>query len=70
MWRRHGDDEGVVVLEPGVCLTIPLGTEFQFRTTGDDPLQAIGVTMPPWPGAGEVVTLDGPWSPTVERGAL
>jgi mannose-6-phosphate isomerase-like protein (cupin superfamily) len=70
MWRRHGGDESVVSLAPGICLTIPVGTEFQFRATGDEPLKAIGMTMPPWPGAGEVVTIDGPWPPTVERGPL
>ncbi|HEX6722339.1 MAG TPA: hypothetical protein VF107_12280, partial [Burkholderiaceae bacterium] len=26
MWRRAGEHEEVTVLEPGVCLTIPLGT--------------------------------------------
>ena len=34
MWRRQGDRESVVALEPGVCLTIPLGTHFQFRSLG------------------------------------
>jgi mannose-6-phosphate isomerase-like protein (cupin superfamily) len=55
----------VVALEPGVCLTIPLGTRFQFRTLGDEPLAAVAVTMPPWPGEGEAVVVDGAWPPTV-----
>lgn len=63
MWRRHGDEESVVALEPGVCLTIPLGTRFQFRALGDEPLAAIGVTMPPWPGPDEAILVDGPWQP-------
>ena len=31
MWRRQDDHEEIVTVEPGVCLTIPLGTHFQFR---------------------------------------
>ena len=65
MWRRQGDREEVVPLERGVCLTIPLGTRFQFRAFGDEPLAALGVTMPPWPGEGEAVLASGPWAPTV-----
>src|SRR5690349_18273711 len=61
MWRRHGDREEVVALSPGTCLTIPVGTRFQFRATADAPLDAIGITMPPWPGEGEAVAVDGPW---------
>src|SRR5258705_3765954 len=34
MWRKLGDHEEVVPLEPGVSLTIPLGTHFQFRSFG------------------------------------
>ena len=52
MWRRQNGREEVVAVEPGVCLTIPLGTHFQFRALGDEPLAAIAVTMPPWPGGG------------------
>ena len=28
---------GIVDVSPGVCLTIPLGTHFQFRAIGDAP---------------------------------
>jgi mannose-6-phosphate isomerase-like protein (cupin superfamily) len=31
MWRRHGDEETVVQVAPGVSLAIPLGTRFQLR---------------------------------------
>lgn len=65
MWRRQGEREEVVALEPGVCLTIPLGTAFQFRALGDAPLAAVAVTMPPWPGEGEAVAVGGRWAPTV-----
>ncbi|TAM82712.1 MAG: cupin domain-containing protein [Acidobacteria bacterium] len=65
MWRELDGVAETVEVYPGVCLTIPLGTCFQFRCTGKDPLEAIGVTMPPWPGEGEAVLMEGPWLPTV-----
>ncbi len=49
MWRHDGCREEVVTLKPGICLTIPVGTSFQFRATGESPLSAFAVTMPPWP---------------------
>jgi mannose-6-phosphate isomerase-like protein (cupin superfamily) len=61
MWRRQHDREQVVGLEPGVCLTIPLGTRFQFRAGADEPLVIVGVTLPPWPGDEEAVFVDGAW---------
>jgi mannose-6-phosphate isomerase-like protein (cupin superfamily) len=69
MWRQRGGHEQIVEVAPGVCITIPVGTAFQFRSSGDEPLIAIGATMPPWPGAGEAVIVDGPWNPTVAPGA-
>ena len=59
MWRRTGDVETIVAVDPGVCLTIPAGTRFQFRTLGSKRLAAIGVTMPPWPGDDEAIPVDG-----------
>lgn len=67
MWRRLGEREDVVPVEPGVCLTIPVGTHFQFRSFGDEPLAAIGVTMPPWPGNEEAYEVEGRWKPTAPR---
>ncbi|HEU5296328.1 MAG TPA: cupin domain-containing protein [Burkholderiaceae bacterium] len=61
MWRKQGEREEVVTVERGVCLTIPLGTHFQFRSFGDEPLAAVGVTMPPWPGEGEAFEVRGKW---------
>ena len=55
--------DGHVDVHPGVCLTIPLGARFQFRAFGGEPLSAIGVTMPPWPGEGEAIVVEGPWTP-------
>ena len=65
MWRRQGECEETVPVDPGVCLTIPLGTRFQFRSFGPDPLAAVAVTMPPWPGEGEASAAEGAWAPTV-----
>lgn len=65
MWRKQADRASVVDVYPGVCITIPLGTRFQFRADGPEPLAAVGVTMPPWPGADEAVIVTGEWQPTV-----
>ncbi|MDA1097780.1 MAG: cupin domain-containing protein [Proteobacteria bacterium] len=65
MWRRQGEREDVVAVERGVCLTIPLGTHFQFRAVGDQPLAAVAVTMPPWPDTEEALQVEGKWPPTV-----
>ena len=64
MWRKQNEHASVVDVYPGVSLTIPLGTQFQFRSFGDEPLAAIGVTMPPWPGEGEAIIVKGEWQPT------
>ena len=64
MWRCAGDHAVTVPLASGTCLTIPVGTTFQFRCIGADPLAAVAVTMPPWPGEGEAVMAEGPWTPT------
>jgi len=65
MWRKQGEDAEIVDVFPGVCLTIPLGTHFQFRSFGDEALAAVGVTMPPWPGEEEAIEVAGMWAPTV-----
>ena len=67
MWRKQGTREEIVPVEAGVCLTIPRGTHFQFRTLGDEPLTAIDVTMPPWPGDHEAMVVPGKWPPTIRR---
>jgi len=59
MWRKRGTAEATVPLEAGTCLVIPVGTSFQFRTTGLDPLTAVAVTMPPWPGDAEAERVEG-----------
>lgn len=65
MWREQEGRSEIVDVYPGVCLTIPLGTRFQFRSFGHEPLAAVGTTMPPWPGEGEAIVVDGAWQPTV-----
>ena len=62
MWRSHDGREEVVALEPGVCVSIPVGTHFQFRATDGEALAAVGVTMPPWPGPEEADPVPGKWS--------
>jgi mannose-6-phosphate isomerase-like protein (cupin superfamily) len=64
MWRRQGAREETVALVPGVCVSIPLGTHFQFRASDTEGISAVGVTMPPWPGDGEAVAVPGPWPPS------
>ena len=61
MWRKSVVDESITELRPGLSLVIPAGTSFQFRNDGDTPLQAIGITMPPWPGMDEAVFVVGKW---------
>ena len=65
MWRRDADTEEVVGLEHGMSLAIPCGTSFQFRSDSAEPLHALGVTMPPWPGDDEACFVAGPWDATV-----
>jgi mannose-6-phosphate isomerase-like protein (cupin superfamily) len=67
MWRKLGSQQETVTVEAGISLTIPAGTHFQFRSTGKSPLQAIGVTMPPWHGDGEAFEVEGVWPTTIRR---
>ncbi len=67
VWRRQNDRETVLDVARGLSLTIPLGTAFQFRNTGDKPLDFLITTTPAWPGADEAVLLDGgPWRPRTQ----
>lgn len=65
-WRKLEDHEEVVPVETGACITIPVGTHFQFHSFGYEPLAAIGVTMPPWPGEDEAYEVPGKWASTVK----
>jgi mannose-6-phosphate isomerase-like protein (cupin superfamily) len=64
MWRSQNGREEVVCLKPGMSLSIPLGTSFQFRTAGNKSFAAVAITMPPWPGQDEAVLVNGPWTAT------
>jgi mannose-6-phosphate isomerase-like protein (cupin superfamily) len=70
IWRSDGVESDIARLAAGVCLTIPVGTAFQFRCTGEEPLAVFGVTMPPWPGASEAELVEGPWTATGWRAAV
>jgi mannose-6-phosphate isomerase-like protein (cupin superfamily) len=64
MWRKLEAQVETVRVEAGVCITIPHGTHFQFRSLGPGPLKAVAVTMPPWPGEGEAYEVQGLWTPS------
>jgi mannose-6-phosphate isomerase-like protein (cupin superfamily) len=66
IWRRSGGEESVVDVGPGVCLTIPLGTHFQFEAEPQAPLAFVAITMPPWLGPEEAFAVEGPWAATVK----
>ena len=61
LWRSLGEDHEVIEVFAGVSIAISAGMGFQFRNDGDEPLEAIGVTMPPWPGMDEAYAVNGIW---------
>ena len=65
MWRRLGEQQDTVEVTAGVAVSIPLGTHFQLRNDADEPLAAVAVTMPPWPGDDEAYLVEGKWPATV-----
>jgi mannose-6-phosphate isomerase-like protein (cupin superfamily) len=65
MWRRLGEREETVDVTVGVSVSIPLGTHFQLRNDGAEPLAAVAVTMPPWPGNDEAYLVEGKWPASV-----
>lgn len=65
IWRREHGEERVTTLVPGVTIDIPVGTSFQYRNVGSDPLRFICVTMPPWPGEQESTYVEGIWKPSI-----
>jgi mannose-6-phosphate isomerase-like protein (cupin superfamily) len=66
LWRQSGEEEETCRVGPGVFLTIPTGTAFQFRAFEGAPLRFAIATMPPWPGGDEALPADGPWGATEE----
>lgn len=65
MWRHLNDREEIIEVGPGVSISIPAGTAFQFRSDSPQPLTAVGVTMPPWPGEDEAYAVAGKWPASV-----
>jgi mannose-6-phosphate isomerase-like protein (cupin superfamily) len=65
LWRKLGEREEIVEVGPGISISLPTGTHFQFRCDGSEPLVAIGATMPPWPGEAEAYGVKGVWEATV-----
>ena len=65
MWRRQGTWQETVEVTAGVSVSIPLGTHFQLRNDGAEPLAAVAVTMPPWPGDDEAYLVEGKWPASV-----
>ena len=61
VWRKLDEQEEVVGVSLGVSLSIPRGAHFQFRNTGETPLQFVLTTIPPWPGADEAYRVPGHW---------
>jgi mannose-6-phosphate isomerase-like protein (cupin superfamily) len=67
LWRRQDGREEVTELVPGLTVTIPLGTHFQFRADRVA-LVVLGVTAPPWPDTpDEAREVAGHWPATVDR---
>jgi len=61
IWRMFEEEEEFTSLRPGVALTIPPHTNFQFRNSSLEPLCILITTTPPWPGPEEALTAIGPW---------
>ena len=61
LWRKNDAAEEIVQIHPGLSISIPVGTHFQFRNDGLENLKAIGTTMPPWPGETECYLTKGKW---------
>jgi mannose-6-phosphate isomerase-like protein (cupin superfamily) len=61
MWRRLGERSEIAEVAAGISIALPTGTWFQLRNDGQEPLAAVAVTMPPWPGEDEAYFVDGAW---------
>ena len=66
MWLADAERTEVVTVSAGTSVSLPQGTRFQVRNMSEEPLRAVGVTMPPWPGEQEAVVVDGTWPPTLD----
>ncbi len=66
LWRNQNGKEEITKVLPGVSVTIPKGTHFQFRNDDTKPLKFVISTMPPWPGSDEAYLVRGKWQATVD----
>jgi mannose-6-phosphate isomerase-like protein (cupin superfamily) len=66
LWRKDDAREEVVALEPGVCVTLPPGTHFQFRASPTEGVGIVAATIPRWPGGDEAERVPGRWGHPVE----
>jgi mannose-6-phosphate isomerase-like protein (cupin superfamily) len=65
IWRKLGRQEEIDEIDAGMSLSIPIGTQFQFRCDSREPLTVLGATMPPWPGEDEAYLVEGVWEATL-----
>jgi mannose-6-phosphate isomerase-like protein (cupin superfamily) len=63
MWLSATADiaEPPMRIRAGTSFVIPPGASFQLDNTGNDPIDFIGVTVPPWPGAHGAAVVSGPY---------
>ncbi len=69
LWRKQATREEFVALEPGVCVSLPRGTHFQFRASAAAALTLVAATIPRWPGDGEAEWVPGPWHSSLTQQA-
>jgi mannose-6-phosphate isomerase-like protein (cupin superfamily) len=62
IWRGSGSKDETVEVEHATALTIPVGTRFQVRTSGESALELMIGTFPRWPGAHEAEKVEGRWA--------
>lgn len=61
LWRKASGTQHVVDLAPGLCVSIPATVHFQFRNVGEQAMQFVLCTMPPWPGPSEAIRVADYW---------
>ena len=60
-WRKTARSSTIIKISKGTSLNIPKNVDFQFRNNGTMNLEAIIMTIPPWPGNHEAIISEGPW---------
>jgi mannose-6-phosphate isomerase-like protein (cupin superfamily) len=67
VWREMDGNDEITPVTAGLSLSIPLGTSFQFRHTGREPLTFIIATQPSWSGPNEAIPVPGTWVVTARH---